>query len=76
MENLKQWLFVLMATLFLVTVATGCTNGDTENEDPKTQIGSTTEKSIKLSENITVLSRPSLGSVGYVPTLPDWCYLR
>jgi len=37
MKNLKQWLFVLMASFLLVTVATGCINGDTENEEPQTE---------------------------------------
>lgn len=37
MKNLKQWLFVLMASFLLVTVATGCTNGKTENEEPETE---------------------------------------
>lgn len=37
MKNLKQWFLVLMASLFIVTVATGCANADTENEEPETE---------------------------------------
>ena len=37
MKNLKQCLFVLMASFLFVTVATGCANSDTENEEPETE---------------------------------------
>ncbi|MCM3584149.1 hypothetical protein M3182_00090 [Mesobacillus maritimus] len=43
MKNFKQWLFVLMASFMFVTVATGCSNAESENEETDTEQTETEE---------------------------------